>query len=602
MGGRSSRSKGAQVKVEVKRAANRKYIRRANAGGSSSFVDTTTFTPLTAEQKGIEDDIQMFIVMATTSKSPAPKSLSSAQNVTESVPQFSKQQSDLYREQWTTERSSTEIEPAYRKAFNMICLNPEWIAHTKSIAVLRSLSGFTEDRKDMKSALVHQNFFNSTIRRVIQKAYKLTNEKDAMTQKCIICGEMIYPTLTRLWHKLQWRRPYMTLGFQYWMHLGQPDELVAKLSGVTERGARCLSVQRQAFDLVVKYADFLVWSSRKKNTERPAVVNASDTMSIEDAREKCREIFEEYIDLHKLMAFDSAFREPTTAYYIDQNRMGYPKYFTNHGLNWWLASIMSTLGMQLPLLPLLNDTGSGGTCAFWHAPRTNKLWAEFKKPENFGRKFHAIPALKRLKRNSFGSTIMSQNDFFGVKFQPSPLKFATAMLSERNHVKKKFALYLERLCHFFTKEFFCAKAIAVLMQENADNPQLLGFRSCMEVIFTEYRTKEGVEEETFQEYVYDEENSRYDIDRVNNILWYVGITKDKVDIKERKQARRESKKQPVKRSGYKGSKELLVEVEKLVSEGKSQMQIFHACRGKKLGTGAEIFAAVREANFRKTAT
>eukprot|EP00466_Bigelowiella_natans_P014374 jgi/Bigna1/67168/fgenesh1_pg.3_\ len=561
MGGRSSRSKGAQVKVEVKRAANRKYNRRANAGGSSSFVDTTTFTPLTAEQKGIEDDIQMFIVMATTSKSPAPKSLSSAQNVTESVPQFSKQQSDLYREQWTTERSSTEIDPAYRKAFNMICLNPEWIAHTKSIAVLRSLSGFTEDRKDMKSALVHQNFFNSTIRRVIQKAYKLTNEKDAMTQKCIICGEMIYPTLTRLWHKLQWRRPYMTLGFQYWMHLGQPDELVAKLSGVTERGARCLSVQRQAFDLVVKYADFLVWSSRKKNTERPAVVNASDTMSIEDAREKCREIFEE-----------------------------------------WLASIMSTLGMQLPLLPLLNDTGSGGTCAFWHAPRTNKLWAEFKKPENFGRKFHAIPALKRLKRNSFGSTIMSQNDFFGVKFQPSPLKFATAMLSERNHVKKKYALYLERLCHFFTKEFFCAKAIAVLMQENADNPQLLGFRSCMEVIFTEYRTKEGVEEETFQEYVYDEENSRYDIDRVNNILWYVGITKDKVDIKERKQARRESKKQPVKRSGYKGSKELLVEVEKLVSEGKSQMQIFHACRGKKLGTGAEIFAAVQEANFRKTAT
>jgi len=257
--------------------------------------------------------------------------------------------------------------------------------------------------------------------------------------------------------------------------------------------------------------------------------------------------------------------------------------------------MMSTIGMQMPIIPLLDDSGSGGVCAFWHAPGTTRMWKEFQRLENFGRRYDAIPKLKRMRKKSFGTKIISQNDFFGIKLNTSPQDFATRVVTCEPSVRAKFALYLERLCHFFTRDFFCSKAISILMQENADNPQLLGFRECMEVIFQEYRKDrpDTVTEESFVEYVYDEEKTKYDTARVNNVFHYVGITKERVPEPTRSR-RRSAAQSPVNRSVPQVPQKLMDTIEKMVKEGSTFMAIMRECRRLQLCNNAEFMVAYQK--------
>eukprot|EP00470_Lotharella_oceanica_P011168 CAMPEP_0170200960 /NCGR_PEP_ID=MMETSP0040_2-20121228/70136_1 /TAXON_ID=641309 /ORGANISM="Lotharella oceanica, Strain CCMP622" /LENGTH=119 /DNA_ID=CAMNT_0010451155 /DNA_START=512 /DNA_END=871 /DNA_ORIENTATION=+ len=50
---------------------------------------------------------------------------------------------------------------------------------------------------------------------------------------------------------------------------------------------------------------------------------------------------------------------------------------------------------------------------------------------------------------------------------------------------EKWAVYMERLCYFFSRDFFCEKAIAVLMQEDAEFGAT-GFRKALEALFKSY--------------------------------------------------------------------------------------------------------------------
>jgi len=628
MGGKHSKSekkiggiRGGRQSGDAKRA-NPSFRRRskphvsphkyASAWATRSPVSVQ---PLKAELRKVEEDLKLHILQNTkagrhkTEQGAETKSDTkdgSLDGDTGVQPTFYKQQSELLREEWTAkDRSLEDIKPEYHKAYRMVCLRPEWMRYTKAIHVLKELGDFQEE-KEIHAALMDVDFFASTLRRVIMKAYSLPSERDALRQKCLICDQVIYPVLTALWSTFKWRRPYMTLGMQYWLHLGDKDSIIAKLSEVTERGSRCLSVKRLAFDSVVKHADHLLWIKRAENEKKAGGDKGgldskagSDSMTLHEAKAKCKSIFEEYIDQHKLMAFDSAFREPLACYYTDIDRTFYIKDFNNHGLNWWLAGIMCSIGMQMPIIPFLNDTGSGGHCAFWGASGTNKIWNEYKKKENFGRKFHAVLPLKRLRKGSFGK--VSHYDFHGQKFAPSPKDFAQALINNGS-IRKRWSLYIERLAHFFTVEFFCEKAVSVLMQENTDNPQLLGFRGCMEVIFQHFKRNEGsaeVREESFTEYVYDDNQGSYDYKRFNNILWFAGITKEKVTVSKRtiSTAGQREKAQAIT---FEGDQKLYKRVEELLSSGNTQMAIFGICRTEKLGSAKDILSAIRAVNYAKS--
>lgn len=178
--------------------------------------------------------------------------------------------------------------------------------------------------------------------------------------------------------------------------------------------------------------------------------------------------------------------------------------------------------------------------------------------------------------------------------------------------RKIWARYVDRLCYFFGRKFFCYKALCVLMQENADNSRFLGFRACMEVVFQEYKARKKkrdgviIAETNVLEYLYDDEISAYDCDRFNNLLFFVKVTKREVKVRDRAPQSAGTTTVLVKPAAQTldkvagqfvdGSKALLVEVVRLLRSGKSQAQVFSSIKASGLmgkgGAGA-IFKAVR---------
>mmetsp|Transcript_30720 Transcript_30720/g.60132 ORF Transcript_30720/g.60132 Transcript_30720/m.60132 type:complete len:399 (+) Transcript_30720:2-1198(+) len=392
-------------------------------------------------------------------------------------------------------------------------------------------------------------------------------------------------------------------------------------------------------------------------------------MSLKEAKAKCTEIFEEYIDIHKIKAFDSGFMQPICTYFGSPD-VGYFINFENHGINSALAGILSTTGLQMVIIPYLNNTACGDFPTFWESKGMDEAWEKFFcKKEFFGRKMHAIPGLKDFRdKNMDKNTCKYTSNFYGVGFAPS--KTFAQKLVDDSKVRPKWAKYIERLCYFLRRDFFCEEAISMLMQEDTSNPRLLGFRACMDVLFKHYKKQEQQTQKqhlqdkqpkeepqqqdagktkrdaddvgfdavllsstSFAEYIYDEDNSRYDLDRVNNLFWYAGITKNKVKPPARGQTNktavvtpnaaetpegkttntatsittRNVEKEtgnpktltPNLASSYKGSEKLLKEVERMLSEGKSQREIFDGCTAGKLGSHKDIMKAVQVANFNK---
>jgi len=506
-------------------------------------------------------------------------------------PMLRRQLSEENRVKWTENRDYKSILPEYRAAYDMICLKPDWIRYTKSIAVIESLSEVFENRPHILKLLTNDAFFDETVNKLIKKGYRLASISAAAGQKDILTKMNILQTLRTVYKWLKWRKPFWTLGFQYWLHLLDPDTIVSKLGLVVDRAHRCESAKRLAFDMVVRQAfDGL---DQKKDDGKKKVLG--EAMTLAEAKAKCKAIFEEYIDLHKDHAFRSAVIEPTICYY--ETLREWSGGIETHGLNWHLAAFMSCLGMQLPIIPYLSDPYFCQITTYWHASGGDKMWNEFKKLENFGKNYKTVKALAKLKE---ARGLKKCSSLFFNKTWKTPREFATDLNNPRSSkadagVKKKWAVYLEHLCHFFTHEFFCKKAVSILMQEDSDRPVFLGFRDCMKQLYKHYRAAKNTPEERWLDYICDSETFEYDAGRINNLLYFAGITKKEVAVQPRKvqAAKVPDAKVAKPKLEFQGDQKLLNRVRELLKGGKGQMEIFKVCKDEKLGGNADIFKAVR---------
>jgi hypothetical protein len=94
-----------------------------------------------------------------------------------------------------------------------------------------------------------------------------------------------------------------------------PDGIRCKLSELLDRSKRCLSAQRLAFGVLVKYADSLQFRnkpvgevpSEKTFSEDPPPLPQAQ---LAEAKRSLYRMFEDYVDMHKDNAFRSAFIQP----------------------------------------------------------------------------------------------------------------------------------------------------------------------------------------------------------------------------------------------------------------------------------------------------
>lgn len=169
------------------------------------------------------------------------------------------------------------------------------------------------------------------------------------------------------------------------------------------------------------------------------------------------ECMEDYLDDHKERAFKSAFIEPAR-FYFHSVRDSFGRDHVNvHGLNWYLALVHATLGVQVPHLPDYDDIHTMGICDFW-AGLTDECWEHFSCPASFGSDFEGIEGLRcRQARSFIRRRVNSEQLPHGTKTLLPRILGNIAVDPAAVQMRQALAVYPERFAHFFSRNFFCAE-------------------------------------------------------------------------------------------------------------------------------------------------
>jgi hypothetical protein len=356
-----------------------------------------------------------------------------------------------------------------------------------------------------RKSLSNKAAYEETAEAAVRKAYRLAAAKpaDVRAQGDILHSCSVFHKLVRLFEVIGWRQPYLGLALNILVDLEEPDALVAKFSEVCDRAERCSSAQRQAFNLLVAHA-CLIKDNSKRRVELLESQQSAQAELKEWALYRFKECFEDFLDDHKERAFKSAFMEPARFYFHAVTDHGNRDHVNVHGLNWYLAMLHSTAGIQLPLMPEFHDPHVMGVADFW-AGLSDDAWKLFSDPSHFGADFEGIPQLCR-KPQSFVKKRLPQGEFPQGLRTDKPKALGNAAVdpaSGKQKVRKSLALYLERFAYFFSSGFFVRKAFETLNAEV--KPEHVGFRKACEILFPFYREEMGIAGESFLEHCYNDE-------------------------------------------------------------------------------------------------
>eukprot|EP00467_Chlorarachnion_reptans_P026394 CAMPEP_0114492272 /NCGR_PEP_ID=MMETSP0109-20121206/3463_1 /TAXON_ID=29199 /ORGANISM="Chlorarachnion reptans, Strain CCCM449" /LENGTH=846 /DNA_ID=CAMNT_0001669097 /DNA_START=9 /DNA_END=2549 /DNA_ORIENTATION=- len=527
--------------------------------------------------------------------------------------------SEKAMDDWEAKFKSIEDVPeVYKRAANRICLKWEWVTHTQTLTILNFLGrGFGStvqhgptQSQDLKAMLLDHQMFDRTVKQLIAKAYGV-DPHQAASQRCLMTGANVLAVLQSSFGRMGWRQPYFHMALWHLMHECKPDELTAKLGGFIDSASKCLSAQRLAFQMLIKHAHLVACGLKNKNSEGSARaegrgMGGNDPESeLRALRTECERVFRAYIDYHKHRAYCSAFLEPVRCYYKAVGNHTMLNDAEVHGVNWYLAGTMAAIGMRFPLVPFLGDQCCKGFAEHWHAKGSDRMWSEYKKSENFGKPFEGIRSIRSMARREMGRA--AENSMGGGRLGSAKRFGETIARDPNSRTGRKWAEYMERLCYFFSAEFFCEKAISMLMQEGVDFGAT-GFRKVLEKLYEHYKIHEKEDKESdLLGFIYDDEKNAYDTARVNNLLHFAGITKSKIPVAPKKSLTdrgKQNKPATDVKVAYKprvrANPELMRIVTPMVREGASQQTIFEACRAKLQGNGRAwgnmaIFDAVRQA-------
>ena len=371
------------------------------------------------------------------------------------IPQLQRAKSEEIRVIWSREN---EPPPEYEQALSLICLQPSWILRTRLSRYLQAMTVRLRSDPRLSARLSDGQYCQRLSKQLVRKAYVLPSDQAAAEQKDLLTGRPIVQVLQSLFNDLGWRQPFLSFALESLVSHEKPDAIIAKLSEVCDRAPRCSSAKRQAFNLLVAHAYHLHEQSAKA---------PSEVQTKEDACVRLEEMMEDYLDDHKERAFNSAFMEPARCYFNAVGDGGGRDHVNVHGLNWYLALVHSTLGMELPLMPEYNDVHVMGVADFW-VGLTDEVWEAFADPFNFGKEFEGIPMLRH-GRNLIRQRVPNGDLPRGHRTaRPKDLgntavDLAAAAKSRREALK----IYLERYAHFFSRDYFIRKAFECLNTEVA---------------------------------------------------------------------------------------------------------------------------------------
>ena len=190
-------------------------------------------------------------------------------------------------------------------------------------------------------------------------------------------------------------------------------------------------------------------------------------------------------------------------------------------MNWYLALLHATLGVQLPILPKYSDGDKIGVIPFWRGLTPAAVEA-FHDPAHFGRDFEGISTLKGTENRKRMLKGHVHDDLFGRL----PRDVGNEALNRTTNSKKRqrFAWYAKHFAYFFSREFLVKKCFETLNAES--KPEHMGFRKACDTMYEIYRYQWGISAETLVEYAHtDDWFIDLDLVKVSRFFAWLGVIK-----------------------------------------------------------------------------
>jgi hypothetical protein len=292
--------------------------------------------------------------------------------------------SDDLLSSWCSLRVNTL--PEYATANDLFCIQKKWVIHTRLARFLRQIKDAFEANAEMCERMKDRAEMEILALLVIARGFRIPpqgNGSAKAVKKVVdpMTGRNVYEALMQLFDRVATeRQPYVAYACSLLGQCDDSDLIVAKLSEVSDRSGRCDSAVRQAFNILVSSSLQLSEHSRKsRKLQGPGAVGAVEAAamaatgtatgtaaaevtpphppppapltSIAGALQRLHDCFEDYLDDHKEKAFNSAMVQPARLYF-DLLGDGHNRDHVDiHGMNWYLALLHASLGVQVPLLP-----------------------------------------------------------------------------------------------------------------------------------------------------------------------------------------------------------------------------------------------------------
>ena len=182
------------------------------------------------------------------------------------------------------------------------------------------------------------------------------------------------------------------------------------------------------------------------------------------------------------------------------------------------------LGIELPMVVMPDDPCfSMGLADVW-AGLEDAAWEQhFSSPENFGRDFEGIAAL----RDDQAANALLRTASFAAGSAPEEFAGRSALELQRRAERgaKNTRVYVERFASFFSQGRLVRR---MFEQMNAEaDPAFAGFRKAAELLFTAFRAAAEeecvVEEPSLLEWLYDDMITTLDVEKAATFFRWLGL-------------------------------------------------------------------------------
>ena len=417
-----------------------------------------------------------------------------------------------------------------------ISLQEFWLSHTRMLRDLKMFDKIFQTSPELKNACLRD------IHKIVQSCCKEGRQNNYGHQLATFVSG-----------RNNTERAFATVAFLLMLKYESKDGIYALVERMRVRVSRCGSAQKQAYNQViqkgaqaarkpsVKTARATPWDHLLKQANIAYTETSASTFPQSPAMKMCSsrtdrealnrvyEAIEEYLDDHKEKAFKSAMFEPCRFYFDLVKNDCFRDHVDTHGLNWFLVMIRGGLGARLPLIPMDNETDTIGFCDCWSGLHESKAWPYFADPENFGKSFEGI---KALRRGSPSRKQFLRDRSLGGNGDHCTRTTAKSFAGHSNKVVEKrcqqgdkaFKSYVDNFSYFFRREFLVRRMFEVLNSENI--PEHVGFRKACSALYTVYsQHTEWAVEDSLLEHLYGDELTHLDVDRATAFFAWLGVCK-----------------------------------------------------------------------------